>query len=76
MVNFKPGEYMREMFIQSVTQVACEQALSDALAAGREKEGKLATTSLEFPPHIPLWLSVDGAIRCPHISAKRKRARK
>ena len=29
-------------------QLACEQALRSALAAGREKEGELATTSLEF----------------------------
>ena len=29
-------------------QLACEQALRGALAAGREKEGELATTSLEF----------------------------
>ena len=28
--------------------VACEQGLRGALAAGREKEGELATTSLEF----------------------------
>ena len=28
--------------------LACEQALRGALAAGREKGGKLATTSLEF----------------------------
>ena len=28
--------------------VACEQALQDALAAGRGKKGKLATTSLQF----------------------------
>ena len=28
--------------------VACEQGLRGALAAGREKEGQLATTSLEF----------------------------
>ena len=28
--------------------IACEQALRGALAAGREKEGELATTSLEF----------------------------
>ena len=27
---------------------ACEQALRDARAAGREKEGELAITSLEF----------------------------
>ena len=28
--------------------VVCEQALLGALAAGREKEGELGTTSLEF----------------------------
>ena len=28
--------------------VACKQAIRGALAAGREKEGELATTSLEF----------------------------
>jgi len=28
--------------------VACESPLLGALAAGREKEGELATTSLEF----------------------------
>ena len=28
--------------------LACEQALRDALAAGREKERELATTSLKF----------------------------
>ena len=28
--------------------LACEQALSGTLAKGREKEGELATTSLEF----------------------------
>ena len=31
-----------------IASLACEQALLGALAAGREKEGKLATTSLEF----------------------------
>ena len=29
------------------SQAACDQALRGALAAGREKEGELATTSLE-----------------------------
>ena len=28
--------------------LACEQALRDALAAGRERERELATTSLKF----------------------------
>ena len=61
--------------------LACEQALRGALAAGREKEGELATTSLEFefdPPPIrpiPLWLPVDSAVRLPPISAKRKLGR-
>ena len=40
--------------------IACEQALRGALAAGREKEGELATTSLEFEFHFQrLWLPVD-----------------
>ena len=32
--------------------IACELALWGALAAGREKEGELATTSLEFEFHL------------------------
>ena len=32
----------------SLSPLACEQALSGALAKGREKEGELASTSLEF----------------------------
>ena len=32
--------------------LACEQALRGALAAGREKEGELAITSLEFEFHL------------------------
>ena len=34
------------------TSVACEQALRSALVGGREKEGELATTSLEFQFHL------------------------
>ena len=34
--------------LRLVATLACEQALRGALAAGREKEGELATTSLEF----------------------------
>ena len=33
-------------------KIPCEQALRGALAAGREKEGELATTSLEFEAAI------------------------
>ena len=32
----------------ALQKLACEQALRSALAAGREKEGELATTSLKF----------------------------
>jgi len=32
--------------------IACEEALQGALAAGREKEGELATASLEFEFHL------------------------
>ena len=34
--------------------MACEQALRGALASGREKEGELATTSLEFEFRLQL----------------------
>ena len=48
-LNFKPGKYlynMKSLVFQSVTQIACEQALLVVLAVGWEKEGELATTSL------------------------------
>ena len=32
----------------TVPRIACEQALQGNLVAGREKEGELATTSLQF----------------------------
>ena len=41
----------------SVQNVACEQALQGTLATGREKEGELATTSLEFK-HRKSWCGV------------------
>ena len=50
-LNFKPGKYlynMKSLVFQSVTQVACKQALWGAVAVGWEKEGELATTFLEF----------------------------
>ena len=34
--------------VPCLSSLACEQALWGALAAGREKEGELATASLEF----------------------------
>ena len=33
---------------KAIYSLACEQAHRGALVAGREKEGELATTSLEF----------------------------
>ena len=39
---------VRSFRYRVVSILACEQALRGALAAGREKEGKLVTTSLEF----------------------------
>jgi len=33
-------------------EVACEQALLGTLVAGQEKEGELATMSLEFEFHL------------------------
>ena len=35
-------------------KLACEQALCGALATGREKEGDLATTSLDFEFHLQI----------------------
>ena len=35
-------------FLGQAFRFACEQALRDALAVRREKEGRLSTTSLEF----------------------------
>ena len=39
---------VRSFRYRVVSILACEQALRGALAAGPEKEGELATTSLEF----------------------------
>ena len=53
-----------------------EQAVRGALAAGREKEGELATTSLEFEviSNSPVTLR-RLSCQIPPISATRKRAR-
>ena len=37
-----------------IAALSCEQALRDTLAAGREKEGELATMSLKFEFHLQL----------------------
>ena len=42
--------------------LACKQALRGALAVGREKEG---VSGIWIPPPIPLWLSVERAVRFP-----------
>ena len=51
---------LSEIFNKPATlSLACEQALRSAQTAGWEKEGELATMSLEFEfhaPPIPLWL--------------------
>ena len=35
-----------------IQKLACEQSLRGALAAGREKEGELKITSIEFELHL------------------------
>ena len=57
--------------------VVCEQVLRGALAAGREKEGELASTSLEFEFHLqfPCGSRSTELSEIPPISAKRKRGR-
>ena len=37
-----------------IAALSCDQALRDTLAAGREKEGELATMSLKFEFHLQL----------------------
>ena len=37
-----------DLAIETPKELACEQAILGALAAGRENEGELATTSLKF----------------------------
>ena len=41
-----------EFLANELKGLACEQALRGALAVGWEKEGELATTSLEFEFHL------------------------
>ena len=61
----------------TVEILVCEQALQGALAAGQEKEGELATTSLEFESLLQFACGYPSSVRVtfPPIIAKRKRAR-
>ena len=54
--------------------LACEQALRGALAAGREKEGELATTSLDFDPNSISNSSVARRRLSCQISANKREA--
>ena len=56
--------------------ITCEQALRGALAAGREKEGELATTSLEFEFRLqfPRGSPSTELSDVRQFSVKRKRA--
>ena len=48
-------EWNKQAAFKFVNQtLVCEQALWGALATGREKEGDLATTSLEFEFHLQI----------------------
>ena len=52
-------------FLEQAFLFACEQALRDALAVRREKEGQLSTTSLEFEylhrkSRCEILIGVDG----------------
>ena len=49
-----PRERLETLRTTKSLKVACEQALRGALAAGREKEGEVATTFLEFEFHLQL----------------------
>ena len=50
--------------------IACEQALRGALTARREKEGEIATTSLEFEFHLQFPVATRR-LSCQNFSAKR-----
>ena len=56
-LSFCYGQFF--LFLSHRFSIACEHALCNALAAGREKEGELPTTSLEFEFHLQFsrWLS-------------------
>ena len=60
----------------STSQRASSPRRSGGLAVGREKEGKLTTTSLEFEFHLQFPCgSRRPSCQIPPVSAKRKRAR-
>ena len=55
------------------SDLACEQALRSDTAMGWEKEGELATMSLEFEFHlqiIPLWLTINCQISTNQCEAE------
>ena len=63
----------------TLPRVACEQALRGALAAGREKEGELSTTPLEFEFHRQFHLQFPCGSPTPRrltcqISANQREA--
>ena len=60
----------QSLVFQSVTQIACKQAFWGTLAAGWEKEGELATMSLEFEFHLQFPV-VPRQLSC-HISPNQR----
>ena len=54
------------------SDLACEQALRSDTAMGWEKEGELATMSLEFEFHLQFPCGSPSTVRFPPISVKQK----
>ena len=57
----------------SIITLACERTLRGALAAGRENEGELAITSLEFESHLQFPV-VHRGLSCLKMSANQREA--
>ena len=63
-----------ETLTKETGKIACEQALQGALAARWEKEGELATTSLEFEFHLQFPCVAPRRLRC-QIYANQRQAK-
>ena len=57
--------------LKSPQRLACEQALRGALAAGQEKEGELATTSVEFEFRLQFPIRISQRLfRCRYSNSR------
>ena len=79
--EWKQGKHKRAFRSRKVIgtlekREACEQALRGALTTGREKEGELATTSLEFEFHLQFPCgspSIELSVSCQSVRSGNER---